>query len=92
MEAFVLAENVQHTKRGTEDNWIKGRQMFLILKWGEYDAQSFDKAWEVVYPYRENGFGTRKEAEDAVLVLRKLYGLSKNMGLLNITKICLTCV
>ncbi len=39
--------------------------MFLILEWSEYDSQSSRKAWEVVYPYKENGYETRKEADDA---------------------------
>jgi len=37
--------------------------MFLILTYGEYDSQSSQKAWEVWYPHRKNGFATRKEAE-----------------------------
>ena len=43
--------------------------MFLILEWGEYDSQSSKKAWEVLYPYRENGYKTEVEAEVVVALL-----------------------
>ncbi len=44
--------------------------MFLILEWGEYDSQSSRKAWEVVYPYLEDGYKTHRDAESAVAPLR----------------------
>ncbi len=40
--------------------------MFLILTYDEYDSQSSRKAWEVWYPYKENGFATQKEAETRI--------------------------
>jgi len=40
--------------------------MFFVLTYGEYDSQSSRKAWEVWYPYRENGFATYEEATDQI--------------------------
>lgn len=40
--------------------------MYMILTYDEFDSQSSKKAWQVWFPYKIHGFGSRSEAEAVI--------------------------
>ena len=39
---------------------------YFVLTFGEYDPQSSGEKWEVYNPRQRNGYGTRREALEAL--------------------------